>query len=337
MSEKINYDDLFAFTAEDALTVTESKKGNVGNPDVYKPSIKDEKCKDGNYRSLIRFMPFIYEGKPRTTIERWECYLKDVNDENAIFVVSPKTIGKKCPIRDLGWKLYSSDSAIDKANSKKINVYQQWYALVEVVKDVQHPELNGTFKIFQFGKNIHDKIEDALKGSEFTDAINPFHFLSAPLFEINLTKSTKKMDNGREVAEYGACKFTDKKAVLHFGVKDNIKTLEQSRESMDEYIKWLNEEAPKINNYQYKEWDQETTDKVMKNLSTFTSAYSAPRTTTAAVNEAVDEIINSQKNSVKTEVKPEVKIDSHVEHVETEEKVITNDADEDWVNSVLNG
>ena len=89
-----------------------------------------------------------------------------------------------------------------------------------------------------------------------------------------------------------------------------------------------------INNYQYKEWDQETTDKVMKNLSTFTSTYSAPRTTTAAVNEAVDEIINSQKNSVKAEVKPEVKIDSHVE---TEEKVITNNADEDWVNSVLNG
>ena len=101
---KINYEDLFStFTIENALTTTESKKKSYSNPDVYKPSIRDEKCKDGNYRSLIRFMPFIYEDKVRTTIERWECFLRDVNDENAVFVVSPKTIGKRCPIRDMGW------------------------------------------------------------------------------------------------------------------------------------------------------------------------------------------------------------------------------------------
>jgi len=322
----IDYENLFAFTAEDALTVTESKKKNSGNPDVYKPNIKDEKCKDGNYRSLIRFMPFIYEDKVRTTIERWECFLKDVNDENAIFVVSPKTIGKKCPIRELGWKLYSSDSAIDKANSKKINVYQQWYALVEIVKDVQHPELDGKFMIYQFGKKIHDKIEDALKGSEFSDAINPFHFLSAPLFEINLTKSAQKMDGGREVAEYSACKFIDKKAPLHFG---DGKTLEQTRESMDEYIKWLNEEAPKINSYQYKEWDQETTDKVNKNLATYTSSYSAPRPTVAAVNEAVKEIIENQ-NSGDSKPEPQAKVEEPAEA-----EAITPDADDEWLKSVL--
>ena len=50
----IDYDNLFAFTAEDALTVTESKKKNSGNPDVYKPNIKDEKCKDGKTISLSR-------------------------------------------------------------------------------------------------------------------------------------------------------------------------------------------------------------------------------------------------------------------------------------------
>ena len=323
----INYDELFAMTAGDALTLTESKKkGNV-NSDVYKPNIKDEKCTDGNYRALIRFMPFIDQDKVQTTIERWECYLKNVNDENAIFVVSPKTIGKKCPIRELGWKLYSSDSAIDKANSKKINVYQQWYALIEVVKDVQHPEYNGKFMIYQFGKKIHDKIEDALKGSEFSSPINPFHFLDAPLFEINLTKSTQKMDNGREVTEYSACKFIDKKSPLHF---DEGKTLEQSRESMDEYIKWLETGAPKINDYQWKEWNQETIDKVNANLATYTSSYSAPRSTVASVNEAVNEIIKNQNNITS---KPEVK--KNVEE-SAEENVITTDTDDDeWLKSVL--
>ena len=323
---KINYEELFAMTANDALSLTESKKKSNVNPDVYKPNIKDEKCTDGNYRALIRFMPFIYQDKVQTTIERWECYLKNVNDENAIFVVSPKTIGKKCPIRELGWKLYSSDSAIDKANSKKINVYQQWYALVEVVKDVQHPEYNGKFMIYQFGKKIHDKIEDALKGSEFSEAINPFHFLEAPLFEINLTKSAQKMDNGREVTEYSACKFIDKKSPLHFG---EGQTLEQSRESMDEYIKWLETDAPKINDYQWKEWSQETIDKVNANLATYTSSYTAPRSTVASVNEAVNEIINNQ-NNITSKPEPEKKVEEP-----TEENVITTDADDEWLKEVL--
>ena len=77
-----------------------------------------------NYRALVRFIPFIHEGKVHTTIERWECFLKDVDGNNGIFVVSPKTDGKRCPMRDLSWRLYTSDNAIDKANSKKINVYQ---------------------------------------------------------------------------------------------------------------------------------------------------------------------------------------------------------------------
>lgn len=321
----INYDELFAFTAEDALTTTTSKKKFNGVEGLYKPNFKDEKCTDGNYRALIRFMPFIYEDKARTTIERWECYLKDVNDNNGIFVVSPKTIGKKCPIRELGWKLYSSDSAIDKANSKKINVYQQWYALIEVVKDVQHPEYDGKFMIYQFGAKIHDKIENAMKGSEFSDAINPFDFLSGNLFEINITKGSQKMDNGREVADYEACKFIDKKAPLHFG---EGKTLERTRESMDEYINWLKTDAPKINDYQWKDWDQATIDKVNVNLASYTSGYAAPRSTVATVNETVNEIINSQNQ-------PEQKPVTPATEPKEEEQVINTDDDDEWLKSVL--
>lgn len=324
--EKVNYEDLFAFTAKDALETTESsKKKSFSNPDVYKPSISDEKCKDSNYRSLVRFIPFIHEGKVKTTIERWECYLKDVNGDNGIFVVSPKTIGNKCPIREMGWKLYNSDSAIDKANSKKINVYQQWYALVEIVSDVQHPELNGKVMIYQFGKKIHDKIEDALKGSEFTDPLNPFDLISAPLFEINLTKGSQKMDGGREVAEYGACKFIDKRAPIHFG---EGQTLEKTRESMDAYIEWLNEGAPKINDFQWKDWDQTTIEKVNAILATYTSSYSAPRTNKVKATETMEELINTQNT-------PEQKKAEAVPETEKEETVTTSTEDDEWLKNIL--
>ena len=170
----VNFNELFgSFSAADALAATETKKtSGFSNGELYKPSIKDDKCKDMNYRSLVRFIPFYHEGKWRTTLSRWECWLKDVNGENGIFVVSPKTAGKNCPMRNLSYKLYTSDNAIDKANSKKINVYQQYYALVEVVKDVQHPEYDGKVFIYQFGQKINDKLE----ACRFIDKTAPIHF-----------------------------------------------------------------------------------------------------------------------------------------------------------------
>ena len=193
---EVNFNELFgSFSAADALAATETSNnsGYSGRADLFKPSIKDEKCTDQNYRALIRFIPFFHEGKWRTTVSRWECFLKDVNGENGIFVVSPKTDGKKCPMRNLSYKLYTSDSAIDKENSKKINVYQQYYALIEVVKDVQHPEYDGKVFIYQFGQKINDKIEAAMKSTEFTEGFNPFDLYDGRLFEINITKDATRL------------------------------------------------------------------------------------------------------------------------------------------------
>ena len=283
-----NFDELFNFTVADALAETESKKTSFTNKfETYRPSIKDGKCVDETYRALVRFIPFVYENKMHTTIERWECFLKDVNGNNGVFVVSPKTIGKSCPMRTLSWKLHESENAIDKANSKKINVYQQWYALVEIVKDVQHPEYEGKFMIYQFGAKIYDKIKEALKGSDYTDPINPFAFDDAPLFEIKLTKGNQKMDNGGAVANYEGCKFITKTAPLHFG---EGYTFDGSLEMKKAFVEWLEKDAPQINNYQWKEWTDEITEKVNTNLATFTSSYVAPRTTVAKVKEEIKNV-----------------------------------------------
>ena len=319
-----NFDELFSFTAADALAETVSKKTSFTNKyETYRPSIKDEKCKDETYRALVRFIPFVYENKMRTTIERWECYLKDVNGENGVFVVSPKTNGKSCPMRTLSWKLHESDNAIDKANSKKINVYQQWYALVEIVKDIQHPEYEGKFMIYQFGAKIFDKITEAMKGSDYTDPINPFDLEDAPLFEIKLTKGNQKMDNGGAVANYDGCKFIQKSAPLHFG---EGMTFDGTVEMKKAFLEWLEKDAPKINNYQWKEWSEELTEKVNTNLATYISSYSAPRTTVAKVNESIVDIPDTN-----TQVNKSNSFDDDLPVGD-----ITTD-DDAWVDSILNG
>lgn len=320
-----NFDDLFSFTAADALAATVSKKTTYSNKfETYRPSILDEKCVDETYRALIRFIPFVYENKKQTIIERWECYLKDVNGENGVFVVSPKTIKKNCPMRTLSWKLHESDNAIDNANSKKINVYQQWYALIEIVKDVQHPDYEGKYMIYQFGAKIYDKIKEALEGSEYTDPINPFDFEEAPLFEIKLTKGNQKMDNGKIVANYDACKFIQKTAPLHFG--DGL-TFDGSNEMKNAFIEWLEKDAPKINNYQWKDWSDELTEKVNTNLATYVSGYSAPRTITAKVNESIKNIVDDTPKY--DEPKVPIVEDDLSENISTD--------DDAWVDQILNG
>ena len=347
----VNFNELFgSFSAADALAATETKKNsNFSSEGLYKPSIKDEKCTDMNYRALVRFIPFYHEGKWRTTVSRWECYLKDVNGDNGIFVVSPKTDNKKCPMRALSYKLYTSDSAIDKENSKKIQVYQQYYALIEVVKDVQHPEYDGKVFIYQFGQKINDKLENAMKSTEFTDGFNPFALYDGRLFEINMTKdASKKMDgNNRAVANYDACRFIEKTAPIHFTVGNERKTLlSDDRESQKAFFNWLENDAPKIKDYFWKEWDAETTAKVNANLATYTSGYVAPRTTTAQAQETVAAATNpSPATSSPVNTAPVVEPESIPAYNTEDMPDFSNESgdtavsteDDDWINSVLNG
>lgn len=332
---EVNFNELFGnFSAADALAATETKKNSSFSvrEDLYKPSIKDEKCNDMNYRALIRFIPFFHEGKWRTTLSRWECFLKDVNGENGMFVVSPKTDGKSCPMRNLSYQLYKSENAIDKENSKKINVYQQFYALIEVISDAQHPEYVGKFFIYQFGAKIDEKIEAVMHSTEYEDGINPFALYDAPLFEINLKKDpSKKMENGSPVTSYEACRFTTKTAPIHFGENE---TLTNDLESQKAFLTWLDTNAPKIKDYLWKEWDAETTEKVNERLATFKTGYSAPRSTAAKAQEAVNIVSESPAPKIESPApKHETQVETSFE--ETEETPVSGE-DESWINDILN-
>ena len=353
----VNFNELFgSFTAADALAATEENKTTgFRRENLYQPKITDEKCADGNYRALIRFIPFYYEGKWRTIISRWECFLRDVNGENGIFVVSPKTNGKSCPMRNLSYKLYKSESAIDRENSKKINVYQQYYALIEVVKDIQHPEYNGKWFIYQFGQKINDKIENAMKDTEFTQGFNPFDFYNGRLFEINITKDASKKIDGtnKPVANYDACGFTMMTAPIHFPVGEDVQTLiEGDKDSGMAFFNWLENDAPKIKDYFWKEWDTETQAKVNANLATYTSGYVAPRNTAAAAQQAVADATNAPAPAQQPAPAPITLEDmpdftggaqtpqapAAVPEIPADEEETNISADDnDWINNVLNG
>ena len=94
------------------------------------------------------------------------------------------------------------------------------------------------------------------------------------------------------------------------------------------FIEWLEKDAPQINNYRWKEWSDELTEKVNTNLATFTSNYIAPRSTVAKVKETIENIGNT--TPVYTETQDSVK-DNDVSVNEISED------DDAWVESILNG
>jgi hypothetical protein len=107
-------------------------------------------------------------------------------------------------------------------------------------------------------------------------------------------------------------------------------TFDGSMEMKKAFVEWLENDAPKINNYQWKEWSEELTEKVNTNLATYTSGYTAPRTTTVKAKEAIQNIADVTSTPKNVETKSSISDDDIPEGTASMD-------DDDWVNSILEG
>jgi len=124
--------------------------------DLYTP--KPDQGSDGTYRSLIRFLPNVKN--PRKPFVRKYVYWLEDRDGNGFYVDSPSTVGDKCSVQDMFFKLRNSESAVDKKMSEGLKRREVFYALVQIVKDPQNRDLEGQVKIMKFGYKIKTKIDE---------------------------------------------------------------------------------------------------------------------------------------------------------------------------------
>lgn len=258
---------LGSITPESASQENEQK--SYVDENIFDP--KPSKAKDGIYRAAIRFIPHIYEGKMASYFSKSTMFLKDVNKENLIVIDTPfggKGKWNNCPIKTAAWKLHTANNAIDEEKSKQLQPNLNYYALIQVVKDASVPENNGKFFIFRFGALIMKKIEEALKGSEFTNPINVFSPFEAPLFEINLSSIDKTIDGKvRKVATWESCKFTSKN--VNIKLEDGTVVDSDNIDSKNSFFEFIKEKSELVNSYRFKEWDEETKEKVKERLDTY--------------------------------------------------------------------
>ena len=293
--------DIFNLGVEDVET---HQPQTTSVSEIYKPTADDGK--DGTYKALIRFVPNP-ENPRNSLIQKYVHWLTNSSGDGKL-VDSPSSIGEKCPIADVFWKLRKSDSAVDRKASEKLKRRQQYYSLIKIIKDPQNPELEGKYMVFKFGYKIKEKIDAELK-PDFGEPTQVFDLFEGKNFELIITRQG-------EYNNYDKSKFSASKSAILIGETP----AERSKESMAA-IKEELDAAPSLASYDYKAWDEDTrafVNDVLRmylnpgdSIAAVTSApKAAPKKEAVAATTVVEKEASSTESSTSSSVSSDDDLDS---------------------------
>jgi len=252
--------DIFSVGVNDLDTGEQQAKGGS---DLYTP--KPDQGQDGVYRSLVRFLPNLKN--PRKPFIRKYVYWLEDREGNGFYVDSPSTVGDKCPVQDMFFKLRNSESAVDKKASEGLKRREVYYALVQVVKDPQNRDLEGQVKVYKFGYKIKTKIDEELN-PQFDEPTQVFDPFEGKNFELVISKKGG-------YPNYDSCKFQGTRSPMVLN-GEPVNDSDESRKAILEYLK----DAPDLNNFDYQAWNDEQRGKVMNVLAQYSSPGSSIQTIT---------------------------------------------------------
>lgn len=238
--------DIFSLDNEDFLK-PEATTG-TGDSNLYKPY--PELGKDGVYKSLIRFIPNVANPK-KSKIHKYYVWLKDPADGSNFVADCPSTVGKKSILKDIFWKLKNSPSAKDQELAKSFARKEDYYSLIQIVKDPNKPELEGKVMIFKFGKKVADLIEQQIK-PEYGTPCNPYDLFEGKNFGIHVRKVG-------DWNNYDLCQFVGDKCAININGTPVEKT-EESQKTIVEYLKSGPQDMAE--KYDYKEWSDADRDRI---------------------------------------------------------------------------
>ena len=239
--------DIFNLDAEAFVTKT-AQQGGGKDLEFYKPYPEDGK--DGVYKSLIRFVPNPVD-PAKSKVHKYYVYLNDPVSGDGFSVDCPSTVGKKSILKDLFWKLKNSHSAADQELAKKFSRKEDFYSLIQIVQDKNKPELEGKVMIFKFGKKLNDMIEAHLQ-PEYGDPCNPYDLFEGREFAVSVRKVG-------EWNNYDLCSFVGEKTPIRV----NGVGMKKNQDDMKTVLDYLNEGPKNLTSFDYKDWDDDVTDKVM--------------------------------------------------------------------------
>lgn len=237
------------FNLDNESFVKQEVKKENDEEGLYKPY--PELGKDGVYKSLIRFLPNIANPK-KSKIHQYYVWLKDPVDGTNFKALCPSTVGKKSILKDIYWKLKNSASAKDQELSKSFSRKEDFYSLVQIVKDPNKPELEGKIMFLKFGRKVNDLIEQQIK-PEFGNPSNPYDLLEGKNFGLHVRKVG-------DWNNYDLCQFLGDKTPLMI----NGNPVDKSSEGMKSITEYLKTGPQDLEKYEYKDWNESEEEKIVK-------------------------------------------------------------------------
>jgi hypothetical protein len=287
-----NFQDIFNLNADDFVEKTETRES-----ELYKPDPK--KGKDNVYKALIRFVPFHKDPK-KSKVKKYSYWLTDPLTGESFSVDCPSSINQKSIIQDTYWKLKKSASVAEQKLADKFKRRENYYALVQILKDDQDPSLVGKIKVLKFGQKLNNIIQSELQ-PEYGKPYNPFDPFKGRVMALTVT-IVAGYNN------YDLSKFVGDETPLML----DGKPIQQNAQEMGKFVDFLKTNSPDLSNYDYKDWTDDIRDKVK---SAVENTVPTMRTTESITREAS----KPQNISVSTSAQ------STVSSVESEKQVSLDD------------
>ena len=237
-----NFQDIFNLNNNDFI-----EKENSKETEFYRPDPK--RGKDNVYKSLIRFVPFFNDPK-KSKVKKYGYWLTDPLTGDSFSVDCPSTVNQKSPLQDVFWKLKKSPSVAEQKLSDKFKRKESYYAIVQILKDEHDPTLVGKFKVLKFGQKLNNIIQSELQ-PEYGKPYNPFDPFKGRVMALTVT-IVAGFNN------YDTSKFVgDETPLLLDG-----SPIKQNPQDMAKFVEFLKANSPDLSKYDYKEWDDDTRNKV---------------------------------------------------------------------------
>ncbi len=292
--------------------------------DLYKPS--PENGRNGTYSSIVRFVPW-HGDTHNPIIKKWTVFVEDPITSKKRTVDCPSTVNEKSVLRELFFKFYNSNSAIDKELANKFKRKRACYALVYVIEDKNRPELEGKIMVFRFGAILLEKILNEMQPKGIGRPRKPFDpFLGRP-FSLVVSKRGG-------YANYDSCEFLDESWPLVI----NGKTIDRETTEPSEILEWLKANSPDLSKYEYKKWDEQTVEFVNEAIrntvpngrvieSTLNSSTSKSTSMDSFEDDFNDSNVKPSSNSSKVSKSTSVKIE---EDISNDDSISFDDDDDDF-------
>lgn len=164
----------------DKISATEEGKNVSTNVDERFWKLSVDKSKNGS--AVIRFLPQTNED----SLPWVQVFSHGFQGSNGWYINNcPTTIGKKCPACEMNKELWDTGVQANQDLVRKQKRKLTYISNIYVVKDSANPENEGKVFLFKFGKQIFDKINDAMNPEfEDEDPINPFDLWEGASFRL---------------------------------------------------------------------------------------------------------------------------------------------------------